>query len=649
MRKNSPFSCLLLAFLLLSGSPQSAAQFRETYFEKGHREIRLGNYAQAIEYLNYTLAEREYFQAYFYRGFAKYQLGDLMGSEADLSACLERIPTHRDALHYRAIVRSELLDYGAALQDFEKAIALDSMNWEIYLNRAITDISLYNFEQAIADCDHALKLNPGNLKSRTIKAVALTELGYPDSALTIFNEILRKHPYNQPALIHRSAALQKLEDYEAAASDLEFILLKDSLNVDALLQLALLEEEKGNNERAMELLNRVLELSPFHGIALFNRGILKSMQEDYRGALADYDRVLSSNPNNVSALYNRALMYEKLGKSEQALADFDQVIELLPNFTQAYLARAEIKQQQHNLSGAQKDLELARYAELQNEQLAREGFSSAQVKKVMEATHLSSRQQSSTAARSEEDYQANLRLKPFFHLIPTHYMQHITDYYLQDKNEITHELIGLLAADHEMDLQAIRRELDSLDRLKGRDSLTYDYYIKRGILHTQNEDYNLAFEDFDRAIALNPNSMLAYFGRANTRLKLKELLLEFNPPDQVLEDGELKPAEGVVVEDENSFENITEDYRQAIAIDSTFSYAYFNLAYVLNQMQEIKQSINTLDRAIALNGEFAEAYFNRGLNYLYLKNTGAGCKDLSKAGELGSREAYSLILRFCRN
>ena len=42
-----------------------------------------------------------------------------------------------------------------------------------------------------------------------------------------------------------------------------------------------------------------------------------------------------------------------------------------------------------------------------------------------------------------------------------------------------------------------------------------------------------------------------------------------------------------------------------------------------------------------------DAYFNRGLVLIYLKDKEKGCIDLSRAGELGLEDAYNVISRYC--
>ncbi|MBO5846591.1 MAG: tetratricopeptide repeat protein, partial [Bacteroidales bacterium] len=52
------------------------------------------------------------------------------------------------------------------------------------------------------------------------------------------------------------------------------------------------------------------------------------------------------------------------------------------------------------------------------------------------------------------------------------------------------------------------------------------------------------------------------------------------------------------------------------------------------------------NRAIELNEDFAEAWYNRGVTRIYLGERNEGLRDLSRAGELGIYKAYNLIKRF---
>ena len=61
---------------------------------------------------------------------------------------------------------------------------------------------------------------------------------------------------------------------------------------------------------------------------------------------------------------------------------------------------------------------------------------------------------------------------------------------------------------------------------------------------------------------------------------------------------------------------------------------------------KLPEAFDDYSKAIELWPSFAEAYYNRGLVQIYMKDTRKGCLDLSKAGELGLNEAYSLLKRY---
>jgi hypothetical protein len=54
-----------------------------------------------------------------------------------------------------------------------------------------------------------------------------------------------------------------------------------------------------------------------------------------------------------------------------------------------------------------------------------------------------------------------------------------------------------------------------------------------------------------------------------------------------------------------------------------------------------------LNKAIEIEPEFAEAYYNRGLTKIYLDDLDGAAVDLSRAGELGLTSAYNVIKRYC--
>jgi tetratricopeptide (TPR) repeat protein len=62
--------------------------------------------------------------------------------------------------------------------------------------------------------------------------------------------------------------------------------------------------------------------------------------------------------------------------------------------------------------------------------------------------------------------------------------------------------------------------------------------------------------------------------------------------------------------------------------------------------RDYQRAIADYSQALKLNLDLAEAWFNRGLAKIYAKHVDEGIEDLSKAGELGLYQAYSVIKKY---
>jgi tetratricopeptide (TPR) repeat protein len=175
-------------------------------------------------------------------------------------------------------------------------------------------------------------------------------------------------------------------------------------------------------------------------------------------------------------------------------------------------------------------------------------------------------------------------------------------------------------------------------------------YLNRGIFYSLTGDYNSAFADLDKAIALDEKISLAYFTRANTRYKLKE---QVELLAGVGSNNSLTLNEGKINDNSNEkpstveYQEILDDYAVTLFLDPDFFFGYYNRAFIKLRLGEYRSAVEDLNRAIDLEPEFAEAYFNRGLTKIFLDDIEGGAMDLSRAGELGIGGAYNIIKRYC--
>ena len=191
-------------------------------------------------------------------------------------------------------------------------------------------------------------------------------------------------------------------------------------------------------------------------------------------------------------------------------------------------------------------------------------------------------------------------------------------------------------------------------------------YFGRGMDFMLVQDFAEAISDFSSAIDLDPTFVMAYFNRAVVRYKqmiydesqqaksdnfdLSGSIMNLNStPGQI--SGSLPstsdPSSARLKDNKRAYEHeqIVRDYDMVIKLSPDFVYAYFNRGNLRCGQRDFRAAIADYNEAIRRDPEFAEAYFNRGLAWLAQGDANRGIADLSKAGELGIYNAYSIIKR----
>ena len=200
---------------------------------------------------------------------------------------------------------------------------------------------------------------------------------------------------------------------------------------------------------------------------------------------------------------------------------------------------------------------------------------------------------------------------------------------------------------------------------KGTDNYLFtanaeEYFVK-GLQELQRKQFNSALSWFDRAVAAagddNERDRYARYYKAfylMNRGVLKAEMIDFiaslegNVQTLSMDtDGTTRARVSDRVARTYDYSEAVADIREALSILPDIPYLYFDLGNLECLSSHFVEALENYDMAIKLYPGMGDAYYNRGLVLIYLKDKEKGCIDLSRAGELGVADSYSVISKYC--
>lgn len=666
----------IFLFLLLFAATFAWGQYdKDVFYFRGRSALSEGKYAEAINNFN-VLARLDSTDSwtFFFRGIAKYNLGDLRGAQVDFDTSVRLNPVFTNGYHYRAITLSRFGRYDEALQDLQRAMELRPGLDGLYFSRGVTYFLAQQFENAVKDFDYYIKKEPEDPSAYLNRGATYLFLGDTTQALSDYNRAIKLDRFDPEGYIRRGRVYAQQHDISNAIADMDKAISLDSTNTFAYFNRALMHYERMDYNAAMADLNRVLEEEPGNALTLYNRSLISAQVGDFEHAIADMDRVININPENVLAYYNRATIFMQIERWTDALDDYDKAIELYPDFAKAYLNRSFVK----NMLGRNKS--------------SRQDYDTAQ-KKIREyrSKHVSdsvsfadTTQKYSSLLALDADFakkdfdnellqnrDVNIGLKPLYKFSLSAGRE-ARNYALQHRYE--NPLIDKFISDAPIAMTISNS--DSLSRPQfqtGFESSLYgDTYLSagnpnaisdadrafiRGLYSVQSKQFTTALSHFDQAVeAFSDGEYSEYYkafyhlNRGVLRAEMIDFISSIESNVQTLsmdDQGTTRARVTDRVDRTYDYSEAIEDMMTADKILPGIPYIYFNLGNLLCLSSRFVESIENYGKAISLYPYMGDAYYNRGLVLIYLKDKEKGCIDLSTAGELGVADAYSVISKYC--
>lgn len=627
----------------------------------GQNAMYFEDYVLSIQYFNQAIRSKPYLaQPYFYRAVAKYNLEDYAGAEADASMAISINPYLADAWEVRGVARQNLGRSSDAISDYREALKALPRNRQIMFNLAMAYGSDKQYTQADSTFSLLIQYYPGFDNAYLGRAMVKMETADTVAALADVDKAIDLNPHSLNAQLMRADIAVNFEkDKSKAIAALDNAIRLEPKKANLYINRANLRHDSDDYFGAMADYDYALQLDPLNHAALFNRALLRTEVADYDNALTDYNHILKIDPNNDLALYNRAVIYSEKGDYSRAIADIDVLIKQYPDLGAPYFMRSEWRKAMGDMQRAKSDYEKGeslvstnrpvKYVTMrknvfdltdsqnkeETKEVSQEEFAERfnQLLTVDDGARFEEEYNNSSIRGKVQDRNLNIEIEPLLELAfysspnelksKAYYIKEVDD--LNATRILRNQLVVTNRVPQLNDEALINRHFSSIDYynsyLATHTPRSIDY-IGRALDFITVKNYPQAIEDLGRAISLTPDHPIAYLLRAQARYHNND-----DTPRNV------------------ALNLILADLDRTIQLSPRNAVAWFDKGNVLFHQGDLDSAISAYTRAIELESEMGEAYYNRGYIHLKLGNQAKGIEDLSKAGELGIVGAYNLIKR----
>ena len=645
---------IIVFFLLLATMTVKAQWNTGSMLRMGQNAIYFDDYVSAIENFNGIIRVKPYLsEPYFFRGLAKQNLDDHEGALSDFTKALELNPNYFHAYLYRGVALSSMQRFEEALEDFNEAISLDPAAAYAYAYRGMTEAAMGRYKEAERDYSKALMLDDQLLAAYLNRAMVREKLEKWEGAMADCNAAIRLNMFSDDAYGLRGYLHYQQKDYHNAIEDFNRALKANPENKRILMSRAMVWYEMKKYPETLADYSKVIDIDSNYIYAYYNRALLRAEVGETNAAISDLDKVVEMNPDNILIFFNRGLLKMEIKDWYGAYDDFTESIRLYPDFVKAYLVRSAVDEELNRMEEAEKD----RYAAMRI--MDRYKRMKAGDRNALVDTTANFRKLIDINARQDEvrdvingrvqDKRVIIELQDVFFVQylsldslrsgkVQYYNKHIMAYNQAHNYRPSITVCNKRPVYPEGFVQTNIGELSA--RISGTEKA--DDYLLRGGFYLSSGDYPAAIADFSAITAREPDNLLALFNLANARMMMYDYIesVDDKTPRVVGE----RPNEIRKVD----YSLVLEGYRRCLEIDPDFVFARFNIGNVYAKNGEIDKAIEAYTQVIRQDRELAEAYFNRGLLYIYIGQKAQASADLSKAGELGITSAYNIIKRYCR-
>ncbi|WP_320052617.1 tetratricopeptide repeat protein [uncultured Acetobacteroides sp.] len=656
----STFRKIAIVILVLLVRPGSLfAQIDKDYFFNNGRQCLIDQkYAESLDYFNVLIkTDRTLHEAFFLRGIAKYNLDDLIGANQDFSEAIKLNPVYTQAYHYRAITLARMGNTESAIADLNAASLLRPEYPGIYFSRGITHFMSKQFEKAIDDYNRFIQKEPKVSDAYVNRGTTYLFMKDTTAALVDYNKAIGLNFANSDAYLKRGHVFSLQKKMKDALADFNKAIELDSTNSMAFFNRGLVYYDMKKYNNTMADFSSSIRLEPNNPVTLYNRAILRAQVGDLNNAVKDYDRVAKITPKNVLVYYNRAAVLVELGMLREALKDYTRAIALYPDFANAYMNRSYIKRRLNDMKSAKADFDIANRKIREYRSRLNDSTFSVYADTSKKFTAMMSFDANFDDNDMLTNNQVDIKLRPLYRIevtkadtLPQLQNAYFYPAYDRFRNSLRNSLQLTLTNQPQKPTPAVLDSLKSLaGTLAGKSPAVAN--MVEAIVESSQNQFSKSVSAYGKAIEADPKNGFTYINRSTVQAEMIDFTksIENSMQPTLLDEKGLTPTMSkqkteVAV---YSYDQAIDDLNKAAKLLPSYAYIDYNLGNIYTLSNRMPEAIQSYSKAIEEYPNLADAYYNRGLIQIYLKDTNKGCLDISKAGELGIRDAYATLKKYC--
>ncbi|USX29274.1 tetratricopeptide repeat protein [Oxalobacteraceae bacterium OTU3CINTB1] len=289
----------------------------------------------------------------FAQGVQLHSEGNLPQALQVYEQVLRLAPQHFDALHHTGIAAFQNGNFEMAASFIRSALAVDAGHAAAQnnLGNALRELQL--LEDALRCYDKALALDADDAHTHFNRAVTLQSLMRVDEALQGYDQALALDAGDDQAWNNRALLLWQTKQYELAQINVEQALAINPDNIEAHNNLGNILQDLGQPDGAEQSYRQALAMLPDYADAHYNLGRLLLAAGRDAEALACHEQAIALHPQFLQAQRQRAQALRRLDRTDEAGHAETQVLALQAGLVAAYRKRAgELEQLRQHESAA---------------------------------------------------------------------------------------------------------------------------------------------------------------------------------------------------------------------------------------------------------------------------------------------------------